>query len=78
MSCHRTLTETSLTDIQINDNKQHTPSSPNPTRLWRIFLGLIDLDPLAPAFCQKHHLRLAEPPSGHYKAESNQNCPKRR
>ena len=37
MSCHRTLTETSLKDIQINDNKQHTPSSPNPTRLWRIF-----------------------------------------
>lgn len=37
MSCHRTLTEASLTDIQINDSKQHTPSSPNPTRLWRIF-----------------------------------------
>ena len=52
------------------------PAHPIPPDSGEFFLGLIDLDPLAPAFCQKHHLTLAEPPSGHYKAESNQNCPK--
>lgn len=77
MSCHRTLTEASLKDIQVNDNTQYAPTHPISPDSGEFFLGLIDLDLLALAFCRKHHLRLAEPPSGHYQAESNQNRPKR-